>query len=258
VLALGLGLACPTREGGFDFDGDGYPDDIDCAPEDASIHPEAVEDCTDAVDNDCDDEVDSDDPDCGTGDDDSAATDDLDGDGYTVDEGDCDDGDPAVHPGADDVCNGIDDDCDGFLNEDSEAWDAYENDDPMGSDLGNLTDTTHMLGSFLQAPDDVDRYRFRVDDTYEVGTDDFAIQVEVLLPGNNVDIMLQLELVEDVDGQPGDVLHTVNDVGPGETETLDFQGLSLHDDTGAYAIEVTALSGYDCEMDYTLVFDCAG
>jgi len=43
--------------------------------------------------------------------------DDLDGDGYAVADGDCDDGDPAIHPGAAEVCNGIDDDCDGTTDE---------------------------------------------------------------------------------------------------------------------------------------------
>ncbi len=43
---------------------------------------------------------------------------DVDGDGWTVLQGDCDDGDPDVHPEAEEVCNGVDDDCDGAIDED--------------------------------------------------------------------------------------------------------------------------------------------
>jgi large repetitive protein len=39
-------------------------------------------------------------------------------DGYSEDEGDCDDTDPYVFPGADEVCNGVDDDCDGDVDDD--------------------------------------------------------------------------------------------------------------------------------------------
>ena len=46
---------------------------------------------------------------------------DADGDGYTVADGDCDDGDPAVNPGASEVCNGFDDDCDGIIDEGFDA-----------------------------------------------------------------------------------------------------------------------------------------
>ena len=38
---------------------------------------------------------------------------DLDGDGYTLVEGDCDDGDANIRPGAEERYNGLDDDCDG-------------------------------------------------------------------------------------------------------------------------------------------------
>jgi hypothetical protein len=36
---------------------------------------------------------------------------DVDDDGWSVCEGDCDDTDPATHPGAEEACNGEDDDC---------------------------------------------------------------------------------------------------------------------------------------------------
>ncbi|MCA9541594.1 MAG: putative metal-binding motif-containing protein, partial [Myxococcales bacterium] len=37
------------------------------------------------------------------------------GPGHVGDADDCDDADPAVHPGASERCNGADDDCDGLL-----------------------------------------------------------------------------------------------------------------------------------------------
>ena len=65
-----------------------FPDDDDAIPDD-----------DDTIDDDDDDDVE-----------------DADGDGWRIDE-DCDDSDPAVHPGATEVCNGQDDDCDGQIDE---------------------------------------------------------------------------------------------------------------------------------------------
>ncbi len=113
-------LAC-TQPGGF------VADSTDCDDVLASRHPGATEVC-DGVDNDCDGLID--------GQDDSLSGAptwyaDSDGDGYggaatgdhacvapagTVgDSDDCDDGDPTVHPDADEVCNDLDDDCDGRI-----------------------------------------------------------------------------------------------------------------------------------------------
>ena len=130
-----------------DADGDGYgdptlseqrcdaptgmvQDDTDCDDSTAAAYPGAVEVC-DEIDNDCDEAVDED----------VTLTfwADGDGDGYGVDgltteacvlpagyadaAGDCDDGDAAVYPWADELCNGWDDDCDGVTDED-DALDA--------------------------------------------------------------------------------------------------------------------------------------
>ncbi|MDP2305622.1 MAG: MopE-related protein [Pseudomonadota bacterium] len=102
-----------------DADGDGAPDDEDCAPDSAAIHPGAVEACN-GVDDNCDGAVDE------------GVTPtwytDADADGYAgsaveacempsgaaTTAPDCDDADAAVSPGGVEVCgDGVDDDCTG-------------------------------------------------------------------------------------------------------------------------------------------------
>ena len=58
----------------------------------------------------------------------TGATDD-DGDGYTINNGDCDDGDPDVHPDAAEVCDGSDQNCnwmidEGFPDDDGDGFDT--------------------------------------------------------------------------------------------------------------------------------------
>ncbi len=52
-------------------------------------------------------------------DDDTTEGTDVDGDQWTVEEGDCDDGDPLSHPGAVETCDDADNDCDGEVDEDA-------------------------------------------------------------------------------------------------------------------------------------------
>ncbi|MCB9742125.1 MAG: hypothetical protein H6741_00540 [Alphaproteobacteria bacterium] len=112
----------------LDEDGDGHAACQDCDDGDADVNPDAEERC-DAVDNDCDGEIDE--PDALDA---STFYADLDGDGYgdaentttacfdppsgyVADDLDCDDDEPSVHPGAEELCDAVDTDCDGAVAE---------------------------------------------------------------------------------------------------------------------------------------------
>ena len=61
---------------------------------------------------------------------------DMDADGYTIDEGDCDDNDSEVNPGVPEVCDGIDNNCDGRVDEGGTCTcidDVYEHNDIPGT-----------------------------------------------------------------------------------------------------------------------------
>lgn len=76
----------------------------DCDDANANIHPEAIEICGNDIDEDCNggDEV------CPI----NPIDLDNDGDGYTENQGDCNDTNSNIHPGASEICgNGIDEDC---------------------------------------------------------------------------------------------------------------------------------------------------
>jgi hypothetical protein len=82
---------------------------------------------------------------------------DGDGDGYLVEDGDCDDTDASVHPGATESCNGVDDDCDGDTDEDDASdaptWHADADADGWGDALSSSRACEAPTGFVADATD---------------------------------------------------------------------------------------------------------
>ena len=152
MLLLLLTLACrkndPVDTASIDFDGDGSVASEDCDDRNAAVFPGAIEVC-DGVDNDCSGAADdatgdlwyADADEDGFGDpEDSQQS--CDGEsGRVADSSDCDDGDAALNPLADEVCDQVDNDCDGEVDEDAiDAPDWYVDVDEDGyGDPGAVT-----------------------------------------------------------------------------------------------------------------------
>jgi hypothetical protein len=110
-------------------DGDGYAARDDCDDHDVDAYPGAFEVC-DGVDNDCDGDSDEgvtttwyrDADGDNYGDPDTTEQACASSDGWVQNGEDCDDGDPGVAPGVNEVCDdGVDNDCDGLTDSEDEA-----------------------------------------------------------------------------------------------------------------------------------------
>lgn len=143
-LASALFIMTPIKmvyaDDGSDADGDGYTlEESDCNDSDASINPGAVEgtESCDGKDNDCDGEVDEGEQ-CFT------PTIDTDRDGYTIVQGDCNDSDATIHPGATETCDGKDNDCNLQVDEGLRSL-FYQDGDNDG--YGNIAKSTKVCSA---------------------------------------------------------------------------------------------------------------
>jgi hypothetical protein len=127
-----------------DDDGDGFSENQgDCADDDASVHPGALE-VANGADDDCDAIIDE-----GT-----SAYDD-DGDGYSEAQGDCNDAAVDVSPGVAETCDGRDNDCDTIVDDGTPCYD--DDHDGFSENQGDCDDTVAVTyPSASEQPDGLD------------------------------------------------------------------------------------------------------
>ncbi len=193
---------------------------------------------------------------------------DADGDGWTPNEGDCDDAEPATSPSATETCDDIDNDCDGDINEG--LGDGYEPNDVTPTDLGQMegdgycvyylgyvsgsADTQTVSGT-IHTPDDVDSFTFSTNDDWYDCLDQSGYGIQVALtnvpPGH--DYALDLYWVSG-----GDALVASSDTAYNANEYVTYEGsygmTSDTDDGGTFEVVVSPSSGsgYGCSSSYSL------
>lgn len=186
------------------------------------------------------------------------ANQDYDGDGFSPNEGDCDDNNPNIFPFTFDDCDGIDNDCDGLTDEDG-AQDAYEpnNDQLNYYDVGSYTSGDLVfLEGVISAPDDYDHFEFYLDDGW---IDSFSIVTDLHAISITTDFVVELWLIDNAEGDGPELLYTENVQGAGLGEYGSFEGSGVswdyplgYDDSGNYQAVVYAISGAGCEAEYQL------
>jgi len=172
---------------------------------------------------------------------------DLDDDGWAWDEGDCDDADDSVYPGALDSCDGRDTDCDDQIDEDAASADPYEPNDTDGTALGALESSDRSAAGLLHNDDDVDRFTFELTDEY---LDFFTVRVVLSNIPDESNYRLTLNRLSSAGGLT--LGEMAVDFSTGGSVELSFSDETGPDESGTYEAVVEAIANADCERTYLL------
>ena len=176
---------------------------------------------------------------------------DVDRDGFSFNDGDCDDYNPEIHPDQTDHCDGVDDDCDGVIDNDA-IGEIYEpNDTPWnGFFIGD-----YSAGGFasvqglITTETDIDIYEFYLEDGW---FDEFNIDFELHSHSIYADFVIELWLVENDSGDREDLLLSVNNLTTGGIERANWDGDWFTNDSGYYEFRISAVAGQNCDAHYEL------
>ncbi|MFN7145726.1 MAG: MopE-related protein, partial [Myxococcota bacterium] len=175
----------------------------------------------------------------------AAAASDDDRDGYTEDDGDCDDADPSVRPGAPEYANGVDDDCDGAVDEGTTNVDDDADGFTEGDGDCDDGDPDTWPGA-LEVCDEVDNdCDLAVDDGTSCVDDD----------GDGL-----TEIEGDCDDAAATSFPGASEVGDGADNDCDGtadEGTSVYDDDGDCACEAGPCTGSVATCEEVVDGDCA-
>lgn len=168
-------------------------------------------------------------------------------DGFSEADGDCDDDNSSIYPGALDVCDGLDNDCDREVDEDAVADDIWEPNDDVANELGRINeDGNYSIAGFLHNDDDLDKFRFTLEDGWE----EFKITATLSNIPSDATYMLTFERIVSGDEEP--VGHMSQVFGSEEISTEFLDSFDWSDQSGTYEVWVESISGADCGRAYQL------
>ena len=175
---------------------------------------------------------------------------DDDGDGWTENQGDCDDASPVVNPDMQDICDDKDNDCDGKVN--GSDWDSYEENDSLATayDFGDVGDsfwtneTVRLSGLSIHKDGDEDWYRWATGDIIII--DNVDIQISATGLPSNGDYVMELYNIDDGSVRDSD--------SGGGTLRIHYVGDWLDDTESDWALRIYAANwpNNSCSTTYSI------